>query len=101
VDEVNSEAPSGVVPALLAKPLVFVTGKGGAGKTTVAAVLGVAAASSGLRSIVCELGGAQQLPDAFGRHGDVRVRPSSRQRRCTRLRFTRCPSSPRRTCARR
>ena len=30
------------VPALLDAPLVYVTGKGGAGKTTVAAALGLA-----------------------------------------------------------
>jgi anion-transporting ArsA/GET3 family ATPase len=72
VDAEDSQASSvGVVRELLARRLVFVTGKGGTGKTTIAAVLGVAAASSGYRSIVCELGGAQQLPRVFGRSGDV------------------------------
>jgi anion-transporting ArsA/GET3 family ATPase len=40
---------------LLAKPLLVVTGKGGVGKSTVAAALGVAAAQQGLRTIVAEV----------------------------------------------
>jgi anion-transporting ArsA/GET3 family ATPase len=43
--------------ALLEKDLVYVTGKGGAGKTTVAAALGRAAAASGRRTIVCDVTG--------------------------------------------
>src|ERR1051325_4880446 len=43
---------------ILDKRLVFVTGKGGVGKTTVAAALGIAAARAGRRTIVCE--GAHQ-----------------------------------------
>jgi anion-transporting ArsA/GET3 family ATPase len=35
--------------------LVYVTGKGGVGKTTVAAALGLAAAEAGRRTIVCEV----------------------------------------------
>ena len=42
-------------PALLERELVVVTGKGGVGKTTVAAALGVAAARRGLRAIVAEV----------------------------------------------
>ena len=38
-------AAPGAVPALLDRALVYVTGKGGAGKTTVAAALGLAAAA--------------------------------------------------------
>src|SRR4026209_2922459 len=38
--------------------LLYVTGKGGVGKTTVAAALGLAAAEAGRRTIVCE--GAEQ-----------------------------------------
>jgi len=41
--------------SLLAKPLVVVTGKGGVGKSTVAAALGLAAAARGLRTIVAEV----------------------------------------------
>jgi anion-transporting ArsA/GET3 family ATPase len=40
---------------LLAKPLLVVTGKGGVGKSTVAAALGMAAAARGLRTIVAEV----------------------------------------------
>jgi anion-transporting ArsA/GET3 family ATPase len=40
---------------LLSKPLLVVTGKGGVGKSTVAAALGVAAAARGLRTIVAEV----------------------------------------------
>jgi anion-transporting ArsA/GET3 family ATPase len=44
------------MPALLEKRLVFVTGKGGVGKSTVALALGIAAAERGKRTIVCEVG---------------------------------------------
>jgi anion-transporting ArsA/GET3 family ATPase len=40
---------------LLTKPLLVVTGKGGVGKSTVAAALGMAAAARGLRTIVAEV----------------------------------------------
>jgi anion-transporting ArsA/GET3 family ATPase len=40
---------------LLTKPLLVVTGKGGVGKSTVAAALGMAAATRGLRTIVAEV----------------------------------------------
>jgi anion-transporting ArsA/GET3 family ATPase len=53
-------------PALLDTPLVYVTGKGGAGKTTVAAALGLAAVARGRRAIVCDLAGSDQLGRAFG-----------------------------------
>ena len=63
--------------ALLDRPFVFVTGKGGCGKTTVAASLGIAAAASGRRALVCELAGGRTLQHAFGiaarRHGEVRL----------------------------
>ena len=57
--------------ALLARDLVYVTGKGGAGKTTVAAVLAIAAATTGRRTLVCELGGAHALAGAFQRRDGV------------------------------
>ena len=41
--------------SLLAKRLIFVTGKGGVGKTAVAAALGMVAARRGLRTIVAEV----------------------------------------------
>ncbi|MDX6684863.1 MAG: hypothetical protein QOF26_4366 [Baekduia sp.] len=40
---------------LLSKPLLVVTGKGGVGKSTVAAALGMAAAARGLRTVVAEV----------------------------------------------
>ena len=40
---------------LLDKRLIFVTGKGGVGKSTVAAALGVLGARHGLRTMVAEL----------------------------------------------
>ncbi len=39
----------------LARKLLIVTGKGGVGKTTIAAALGLACAERGLRTIVVEL----------------------------------------------
>lgn len=45
--------------------LLFVTGKGGVGKTTVAAALGLAAANAGLRTIVCELDARERLHSLF------------------------------------
>ncbi len=59
-------------------PFVFVTGKGGAGKTTVAAALGLAAVADGRRVLVCELAGSSRLARAFGRpvaEGERELRP--------------------------
>ncbi len=47
---------------LLDRRLVIVTGKGGTGKTTVAAVLALAAARSGRRVLVAEMGRDEHLP---------------------------------------
>ncbi|HEY2283512.1 MAG TPA: ArsA-related P-loop ATPase [Solirubrobacteraceae bacterium] len=49
-------------PSVLERRLVVVTGKGGVGKTTIAAALGLAAAERGLRTIVVELGDQRRLP---------------------------------------
>jgi len=46
--------------------LVFVTGKGGVGKSTVAAALGMAGARAGRRTIVVELAYQDRLARAFG-----------------------------------
>jgi anion-transporting ArsA/GET3 family ATPase len=54
------------VPGLADKRLVFVTGKGGVGKSTVAIALGIAAARRGLRTIVAELSGQARAADLFG-----------------------------------
>ena len=57
--------------------LVVVTGKGGTGKTTVAAGLAVAAAGRGRRVLVAEVEGRQGLAGLFGRqaldHREARV----------------------------
>jgi CO dehydrogenase nickel-insertion accessory protein CooC1 len=57
------------VPApvpLLDRRLVFVTGKGGVGKTTVASALGVLAANQGKRTLVCEVDAKGNLDNFFG-----------------------------------
>jgi hypothetical protein len=54
------------VGALLDRRLIFVTGKGGVGKTTVAAALGIAAARAGKRVVVCEVADQERLTAAFG-----------------------------------
>ncbi|MGI8440280.1 MAG: ArsA family ATPase, partial [Thermoleophilaceae bacterium] len=55
--------------AVLDKRLVFVTGKGGVGKSTVAAALGTAAAARGRRALVCEVAGVERMPGALGHAG--------------------------------
>ncbi len=52
--------------SLLERELVVVTGKGGVGKTTISAALGIAAAARGRRVIVAEVGGQRRLPELFG-----------------------------------
>jgi anion-transporting ArsA/GET3 family ATPase len=52
--------------ALLDRRLVVVAGKGGVGKTTVAAALGLVAASRGKRAIVCEVAEQERLGAMFG-----------------------------------
>jgi anion-transporting ArsA/GET3 family ATPase len=51
--------------------LLYVTGKGGVGKTTVAAALGLAAAHAGRRTIVCEVAEQDRVSRAFQRQGVV------------------------------
>ncbi|MDQ3870462.1 MAG: AAA family ATPase [Chloroflexota bacterium] len=53
--------------ALLDRRLVYVTGKGGVGKTTVAAALGLAAARAGKRTMVCEVAEQERITQAFGK----------------------------------
>ncbi len=52
---------------VLGKRLVVVTGKGGVGKTTVAAALGLAAARAGKRTMVCEVAEQERITQAFGK----------------------------------
>lgn len=48
------------------RKLLVITGKGGVGKTTIAAAMGVLAARSGKRTIVVEVGQESRLPTLFG-----------------------------------
>ena len=54
---------------LLRKPLVVVTGKGGVGKSTVAAALGLAAARRGLRTIIAEVARRDDVSRVLGGTG--------------------------------
>jgi anion-transporting ArsA/GET3 family ATPase len=53
--------PSDPMTPLLDRKLVFVTGKGGTGKTTVASALALLAASQGKRVLICEGDGKGEL----------------------------------------
>ena len=59
--------------------LIVVTGKGGTGKTTVAAALGIAAARAGKRVVVCEVARQERLAAMFGEpalgHTERELRP--------------------------
>ena len=58
------------MPGLLQRRLIFVTGKGGVGKSTVATALGLLAARHGLRTIVAELASQQRVGQAFEHRGE-------------------------------
>ncbi len=58
------------IPDLIDKRLVFVTGKGGVGKTTVAVALGLRAAGEGKRTIVCEVASQENTSRIFA-HAEV------------------------------
>ena len=51
---------------LLGARLLVITGKGGVGKTTVAAALGLAAARAGKRTVVCEVAEQERITQIFG-----------------------------------
>ncbi len=55
------------VPELLDKRLVFVTGKGGVGKSTISIALGLAAAARGKRTIICEISSQENASRVFRR----------------------------------
>ncbi len=57
------------MPLLLDKRLVVVTGKGGVGRTTVAAALGLAATRAGKRVMVAEVAEQERMSRAFRREG--------------------------------
>jgi anion-transporting ArsA/GET3 family ATPase len=58
------------ITALFDKRILFVTGKGGVGKTTVAFALGIEAARAGKRTIVCEVSSQESAARMFG-HRDI------------------------------
>jgi anion-transporting ArsA/GET3 family ATPase len=58
------------VPDLLDKRLIFVTGKGGVGKSTLAISLGLAGAARGKRTIVCEVASQENASRVF-KKGEV------------------------------
>jgi len=64
-------AHSAALELLVDHSLVYVSGKGGTGKTTVAATLQLAAVRLGLRAIVCEATGSHQI------RGSVAIEPGS------------------------
>jgi len=53
------------VTALLDRKLLFVTGKGGVGKSTIAASLGLLAARQGKKTLVCEVDAKGNLADFY------------------------------------
>jgi len=57
------------VPLLLDKRLVVVTGKGGVGRTTVAAALALVAARQGKRTMVAEVAQQERMSRAFRKEG--------------------------------
>ena len=57
------------MPSLLDRSLLYVTGKGGVGRSTVAAALGLAASAAGKRAIIVEVGDQDRLSDTFGDGG--------------------------------
>ncbi len=57
------------MPGLFDRRLIFVTGKGGVGKSTVATALGLLGARRGLRTIVAELGEQERVQRAFDHTG--------------------------------
>jgi anion-transporting ArsA/GET3 family ATPase len=65
---------------LIAKRLLIVSGKGGVGKSTVAAALGMAAVRRGLRTVVVEIAGRRDVAGMLGRkagerNGEAEVYP--------------------------
>ena len=62
----------------LDKRLLYVTGKGGVGRTTVVAALGVAAAARGRRTLICEVSDQDRVRDAFGADAPAGGTPAGR-----------------------
>jgi len=66
--------------ALLDKRLLVVTGKGGAGKTTLAVALGLAAARHGKRVVLCEVAGSERISRLAPELTTVSVDPEEAKR---------------------
>lgn len=58
------------MPDVLDKRLIFVTGKGGVGKSTAAVALGLLAARRGQRTMVAELSAQDRVQRIFGQSGE-------------------------------
>jgi Anion-transporting ATPase len=56
-----------VNPGLRTERLLIVTGKGGVGKTTVAATLALGSARAGLRTLVCEVNAKERITTLLGK----------------------------------
>src|ERR1022692_3327428 len=65
VTAISGEATDPPLPGLLGRELLFVTGKGGVGKTTVAAALAQLAAQHGQRVLACEVDAKGDLSSLF------------------------------------
>ncbi|MBS1837061.1 MAG: ArsA family ATPase [Actinobacteria bacterium] len=65
---------------LLDRKLLFVTGKGGVGKTSVASAIAMLAASRGKRTLVCEVDAKGNLADFLG-VGPLRFQPTEARKR--------------------
>jgi anion-transporting ArsA/GET3 family ATPase len=68
------------VAALLDKRLILVTGKGGVGKTTLAAALGLLAARRGKRVVLCEVAEQERLAQLVPELTTVSVNPEEAKR---------------------
>jgi anion-transporting ArsA/GET3 family ATPase len=68
------------VTALLDKRLLVVTGKGGAGKTTLAVALGLAAARHGKRVVLCDVTGSERMSRLVPELTTVSVDPEEAKR---------------------
>ncbi len=63
-----AENPDAIVDALLDRELLLVTGKGGVGKSTVAAILARAAAAKGKKVLLVEFESVSRVAPLFGTH---------------------------------
>jgi len=75
-----SRAAAGPAPPLIERRLWFVLGKGGSGKSTVSATLGLTAALAGRRTLLMEVAGQNRVSAIFagasvGHERPVELRP--------------------------